>query len=112
MSRPLSAHEAELLRWMLHRGGAEGRSLLPQVDRARVAPWRCPCGCASFNLEVGGAEAPPGEMRVVADFVVGEGAAGIFVFARGGVLAGVEVYGLAGDPPHTLPDAEDLRPFP
>ena len=43
-------------------------------------------------------------MNVVADFVFGsdDEPSGIFVFEKGGLLAGLEVYGLAGDAPKTL----------
>jgi len=52
-------------------------------------------------------------MRVVADFIFGpaDRPSGIFVFEKGGVLAGLEVYGLAGDAPTNLPACEALRPF-
>jgi hypothetical protein len=36
---------------------------------------------------------------------------GIFVFEKAGVLAGLEVYGLAGDASKTLPAPESLKPF-
>lgn len=51
--------------------------------------------------------------RPIADFVFGSGdeLSGIFVFEQSGVLAGLEVYGLAGDAPRTLPSPELLRPF-
>jgi hypothetical protein len=47
------------------------------------------------------------------DFVFGTGEdlSGIFVFEQGGVLAGVEVYGLAGYAPKTLPFSDALRSF-
>jgi hypothetical protein len=36
---------------------------------------------------------------------------GIFVFEKDGMLAGLEVYGLAGDAPKSLPVSESLRRF-
>lgn len=52
-------------------------------------------------------------MHLLADFVFGNGGqlSGIFVFEQTGVLAGLEVYGLAGDAPKTLPSPELLRPI-
>jgi hypothetical protein len=52
-------------------------------------------------------------MHLIADFMFGsdEDLSGIFVFERNGILAGVEVYGLAGDAPKSLPSPESLRPF-
>jgi hypothetical protein len=100
---------------MLEHGDDEALSLLPQLTLARVAPWRCPCGCASFNLVLEGKQPPvvTSPMHVVADFIFGsdDRPSGIFIFEKGGVLAGLEVYGLAGDAPKFLPDSEALRPF-
>lgn len=52
-------------------------------------------------------------MQILADFVYGgeDDLCGAFVFAEGGVLAGLEVYGLAVDAPKELPAPEVLRPL-
>jgi hypothetical protein len=50
-------------------------------------------------------------VREVAVFGSGDELSGIFVFEQSGVLAGLEVYGLAGDAPKTLPGPDSLRPF-
>jgi hypothetical protein len=49
----------------------------------------------------------------LADFVFGidNDLSGIFVFEKGGLLAGLEVYGLAGDAPKKLPLSISLKPF-
>jgi hypothetical protein len=49
----------------------------------------------------------------LADFVFGTDAdlSGVFVFEKSGILAGLEVYGLATEAPKTLPLPEALRPF-
>ena len=110
--RPLSKAEYDLARWMLENGESGGRAFLSQLDRARVVS-RCPCGCASVDFEVEGRSPPSGGLRILGDFVFGGDSdlAGAFVFERNGVLAGVEVYGLAGDAPKTLPSPSALRPF-
>jgi hypothetical protein len=110
--RPLTQAERELARWMLEHGTPGAGTFLPQLDKAEVVA-RCPCGCASFDLEVNGLPAPTGKLRTLGDYVFGDEAdlAGAFVFERGGVLAGVEVYGLAGDAPRDLPGPDSLRPF-
>lgn len=110
--RPLTAAEYRLAHWMLEHGGPEAKDFLPQLDLARVIA-RCPCGCASIDFEVVGHPGPGGGIRVLGDFLFGaEGdLSGAFIFERGGVLAGIEVYGLAGDAPHTLPEPGALRPF-
>src|ERR1019366_6398904 len=98
---------------MLEHGTMEGRAFLPQLEKARVTPFRCPCGCASISLSIDGLPEPSGGMHVLADFVFGadEELSGIFTFDQGGVLAGVEVYGLTGAAPKTLPSPNSLRPL-
>jgi hypothetical protein len=110
--RPLTAAEYRLARWMLEYGGAEAQCFLSQLELARVAS-RCPCGCASIDFEVAGHPRPVGGLRILGDFIYGDGSDlnGVFIFERDGVLAGIEVYGLAGDVPKTLPVPEALRPF-
>lgn len=110
--RPLTAAEYRLARWLLEHGGSEAQGFLPQLDLARVVS-RCPCGCASIDFEVAGYPLPTGGLRVLGDFISGDenDLNGVFIFERGGVLAGIEVYGLGGDAPKTLPEPEALRPF-
>ena len=114
-TRHLTAVEQRLMGWMLEHGNDEASSLLPQLGLARATSWRCPCGCTSFNLVLEGRKPPDAtnQIRIVADFVFGpeDRLSGIFVFERGGMLAGLEVYGLAGDAPKSLPQSEALRPF-
>ena len=113
VNRPLADSERALARWMLENGTHEARAFLPQLELAEVTPWKCPCGCASFNFQIKGhPEAPPG-VHVLGDFLIGDGdcLSGVFIFESGGLLSGLEVYGLAGDAPTTLPRIEDLRPF-
>jgi hypothetical protein len=113
MNRPLTTAEKELIRWMLEHGEPDAKAFLPQLEKAQATDWCCPCGCASINLSVEGSPEPSGGMRPIGDFVFGAGESfsGIFVYEQGGVLAGLEVYGLAGDAPKSLPSPEALRPF-
>ena len=92
-------------------GWALRLAFLPQLEKARVAPNRCLCGCASIDLSIHGLPEPSGGVHVLADFVFGgdDYLCGIFVFERNGVLAGLEVYGLAGDAPKILPSSDCLR---
>ena len=52
-------------------------------------------------------------MHVLAEFVFGNETdlSGIFVYEKGGLLAGLEVFGSAGEAPKTLPMANTLMPF-
>jgi hypothetical protein len=113
MNRPLTAEERRLVRWLLEHGTPEGRRLLPQLDHVEVAPWRCPCGCASINFVIAGRAPPDGGMNVVADFVYGEGeeTKGVFVWETEGVLAGLEVWAVDNDAPKTLPSPDELQPL-
>jgi hypothetical protein len=112
-NRDLSIEERALVKWMLEHGSPGARQFLPQLAIARVTPWRCACGCASFHFFVPGHPAPSIGVHPIADFVFGSEAtyAGIFVYEQGGTLSGVEVYGLEGDAPVMLPAPEMLRPF-
>jgi hypothetical protein len=112
-NRDLTREERELVRWMIENGAPDASQFLPQLERAKVLPKRCPCGCASIDFSIDGRPQPGGALRPIADFVFGSGdeLSGIFVFEQSGVLAGLEVYGLAGDAPKTLPSADSLRPF-
>ena len=112
-SRELTVEEKHLARWLLEHGESEARQFLAQLERAQVSPWRCPCGCASFNFVIAGQPKPSGGMNVLADFVFGDGDAlsGIFIYEQSGTLSGLEVYGLAGDVPKALPIPETLRPL-
>jgi hypothetical protein len=113
MNRELRPVEEQLIRWMLNHGKAEAGAFLPQLEKAQVTPFRCPCGCASINFSIDGLPKPSGGMNVLADFLFGtnEELSGIFVWEQSGVLAGLEVYGLAGDAPKTLPSPHSLRPL-
>jgi hypothetical protein len=113
MNRELTPAEEQLIRWMLDHGNADARLFLPQLERTQVTPFRCPCGCPSINLSIDGLPEPSGGMHILADFMFGaeEELSGIFVWEQGGVLAGLEVYGLAGDAPKTLPLPHSLRPL-
>jgi hypothetical protein len=112
VNRPLTAHERSLARWLLEHGTLDAEPFLSQVDAAEVTAWRCKCGCASINFQVRGhPPAPPG-VHILSDYLFGgeDDLSGVFIFESGGLLSGLEVYGLAGDAPRFLPRFEALRP--
>src|SRR5689334_9892876 len=98
---------------MLEHGIAEATTFLCQLQDAQVTPWKCRCGCASFVLQIRGMPPAPPGVHILGDFVFGsaDNLAGIFISSSGGILAGVEVYGLASDAPKGLPEPEELRTF-
>ena len=112
-NRPLTPAEYELAYYMLTHGYPDGQDFLGQLEQAEITPWRCECGCASVNFQIKGhPEAEPG-VHFLGDFYCGSNDApsGIFIFESGGLLSGIEVYGMAGDAPKTLPAASELRAF-
>ncbi|MEX8518054.1 MAG: hypothetical protein AB3X44_06035 [Leptothrix sp. (in: b-proteobacteria)] len=111
--RPLTEREHRLAKWMLEHGSPEAAQYLTQLARADATAWRCVCGCASFNFKVPGVPAAPPGVNILGDFLAGkeQGEYGVFIFQSGGILSGVEVYGLAADAPQTLPQPEELRAF-
>lgn len=111
--RPLTSTEAELVGWLLQHGVSEALGFLTQLDRARVTS-RCGCGCRSIDFAIDGVvPSAGGAMNVLADFhwqAAGGELFGIFVFARYGLLAGLEVYSIDGlADAKSLPDVEQLR---
>ncbi|MBK9164462.1 MAG: hypothetical protein IPM21_11260 [Acidobacteria bacterium] len=110
--RELTTEERDLTCWMLENGTPQASEFLEQLKHARVCSV-CPCGCASVNFKIEGMEEPTGGLRILGDFIFGEGdkSAGAFVFEKEGILAGIEVYGRAGDAPKQLPQSSELRPF-
>ena len=112
-NRPLSEDERRLARWLLESGNSAAAAFLPQLDAAEATPWRCPCGCASFNFQIKGRPVAPPGVHILGHFLFDSGGdlSGIFIFESGGTLSGVEVYGFDGDAPSVLPRPEALRPF-
>ena len=113
--RPLTTAEAALIRWLLQHGVRRAAEYLPQLDHARVAS-RCYCGCASIDLAINGVVSPPGDgINILADYEwrsAGGELFGVFVFERGGLLAGLEVWSQDGlAPAVALPDIEQLLPI-
>ena len=112
-NRPLTADEYQLIRWMLKNGAPDKKQFLTQLEIASVTPCRCPCGCASIELSIAGQDKPTGGLQALEEFMFGtdDNLNGIFVYAKNGVLAGVEVYGMAGEAARSLPRPEELRSY-
>ena len=112
--RPLSPREKEIAEWLIINGEAskeEKMEFLAQLQRATVIR-RCPCGCASIDLAIDGREPSEVGMIPFGDFITPGSQYGIFVFSRGGILAGVEIYQLAADSlPAEFPRPVALTPY-
>lgn len=111
-NRPLTAAEYDLAYEMLLRGIPEARAFLDQLQNAEVAS-HCPCGCASIYFQIRDYPAASPGVHILGDYLFGpeDAPSGIFIYESGGILSGLEVYGLAGDAPQILPSAGELRPF-
>jgi hypothetical protein len=113
-NRPLTTAEESLVRWLLEHGAPEAAGFLTQLRQARVVSL-CPCGCASIDFAVGDRQPPPtASMQILADYVwqdAGGHRFGVFVFAKDGVLAGLDVFSVDGlSKASTLPRVEVLKP--
>ncbi len=114
IDRPLTPEEARLTRWLLEHGKPEAAAFLPQLALVRVS-GRCTCGCASIDFAGAGDIPPAAGMQILSDYewqTADGGLFGVFVFACGGVLAGLEAWSIDGSrPASVLPAIEDLRPL-
>jgi len=113
--RALSDDERVLVGWMLEHGESHATSFLQQLEQASVSS-RCPCGCASVNFSVAGKESSVTGMDILSDYVWEDAEGhkfGVFVFARGGLLAGLDLYSVDGAAtPTWLPKPKQLHPLP
>ena len=98
---------------MISHGGASEKvkeECLRQLECATVISG-CGCGCASIDFAIDGRTSDVREMDLIADFVTPDNKHGVFVFVRGGLLSGVEVYQMAAEHPCAiLPDSSVLTP--
>ena len=111
--RPLTPAEAEFIRWLLDNGSDHARQFLAQLNRARVID-RCSCGCASINLSIdGNTYYGKTGMEVLCEYRwnAAQGEFGVFAFACGDLLAGIDLWTVWGDHPASyLPATSLLRP--
>ena len=113
--RPLTDHEEKLIRWLLEHGRSEAGQFLPQVADARVVGC-CPCGCASVDFAIKGQVPPLGAgMNDLAHYSwqsADASTCGVFVYACGDLLGGLEVWSADGETnPTTLPEIDKLKPI-
>jgi hypothetical protein len=113
--RPPTVTEAALARWLLQHGIPQAAAYLPQLDRARVVS-RCYCRCGSVDFAIDDVVPPVGGgISILADYewrAAGGELFGIFLFERGGLLAGLEVWSQDGlGCAVALPEIEQLQPI-
>ena len=105
--RPLTPLEHRLVKWLLEHGTAEARPFLAQLGSLQVVSM-CSCGCASIDFI---ASSPYG-MCILSDYAFRDtdgSRFGIFLFACGDALAGLEVWSIDGESNATvLPEPHEL----
>jgi hypothetical protein len=115
MSRSLTQDELGLVRWLLENGTDAASAYVSQLGTLTVDSM-CECGCASINFAVDG-KTPDTKsgMNILADYEWdGENGElmGVFVFAHGDRLSGLEVWSPDGLSDCTvLPNPSQLRPL-
>jgi hypothetical protein len=107
--RPISAHEAEIVTWMLLHVSVGGSlaGLVETVKQLRVV-GRCSCGCPSVEFVVRGQTLP---FQPIADATAQNafGAEiGVSLWARSDAITGLEFYEMAV-PVNSLPLARTLK---
>lgn len=112
--RPLTQEETDLLRWLIENRQTGSEDFLSQIERLRVVS-RCGCGCASVDFSYDGVLPKEKGLDDFSNWYWGtEGVdlSGVFAFARGGRLAGIEVWSVDGSrTPTERPKLSDLREF-
>lgn len=115
MQRPLTNDERNLVTWLLDHDTDGTASYGSQIDRVSVDSV-CPCGCPAINFAIDGV--PPDtkvRMKRLSDYKFDDDDGrlfGVFLFARGDLLAGLEFWSIDGFAmPHSLPDVDQLRPL-
>ena len=114
--RPLTEQEQALIRWLLEHGEEHAAAFLPQLSDARVVS-RCACGCASIDFAIGGraADRRITGMDILSDYKWSDSdghLVGAFVFACGGLLAGLDLWSIDGEATAThLPEPGQLQPI-
>ena len=107
--RPVTQQEAALVRWLLQNGKPTASAHVAEIELLRVVS-RCACGCASVDF----AREPGEGLDVLSDYQWEDDDGhlfGVFVFAKRGILAGLEVWSIDGQAiPTSLPDPAVLRP--
>jgi hypothetical protein len=113
--RALTEQEHALVRWLLEHGEQHAKGFVSQLSDARVVA-RCTCGCASVDFAIAGQRAPTtGSMDILSDYGWRDASGhlfGAFVFARGGLLAGLDLWSIDGQATATyLPEPSELTPI-
>jgi hypothetical protein len=105
--RSLSAHEIEIVTWMLAHAS---RSLEHLASRTRIlrVVGRCSCGCPSVDFEVEGQALPNGPLAEARGRTADGTEVGLILWGRPDAVTGLEFYEL-DRPIRSLPAVATLR---
>jgi len=113
LSRPLTQHERDLLRWLIDHSHMNASHLLPQINRLSVAT-RCTCGCPTIDFALDGEPvAKKGEKLVSDGLAEVEGMpVGVMLWQSNDRISTLEVYSLPGsNSPFGLPAIESIHSY-
>jgi hypothetical protein len=108
--RPLTAEERAILDHLLTADFPGAVELRRQAAFAEVV-GRCPCGCATIEVEVDTVRSPAAEVsdRAPVEALGRSQAFDLLLFVDEGYLSSVEIYGV-DDPPSTFPPPSSFEP--
>ena len=89
--RPLSAHEIEIVTWMLAHASGPLEHLANTTSSLRVV-GRCACGCPSVNFEIGGQALPNAPLADATGQTADGIEVGVILWGRPDAVTGLEFY--------------------
>lgn len=113
LSRPLTQHERDLIRWLLEHSHLDSSRLFPQVDRLSVAT-RCTCGCPTIDFALDGEPVASKGEQLISDWLadVDGMPVGVMLWQTNDRISTLEVYSLPGtDKPFGLPAMDSIRGY-
>ena len=110
MDRPITAHEAAIVRWLLDHASRRDVTAYRRkpLDELHVVSG-CDCGCCSLDFQ----PKAPGSV-ILADglAVYPDGQeAGLILWGRDGVITSLEVFDHHPDASHRVPELTNLRTY-
>lgn len=114
VDRGLTSKEKALASWMLNNSSKEALGFLQDLAAARVVA-ECSCGCGSIDFSINGVESEGIGLGVLGDFMFGKigskNECNVFIFERGGKLAGIEFVWMYDEAQIRIPEPEELKAF-
>ncbi len=113
LPRALSTTEFRLADWLLEhstRISADEKMKFRSQLTDAVVSSRCGCGCATIEFSIGGQKPAVGGLRPLSESATRNNGFGIFIYETGGLLSGLEIYGLANlELPSEFPPLSEIE---